>query len=81
MEARHGWGWKGLTELCPQVERYVGHVRSLSQERDAVIAECERDNERLGLELVRLRLQHGNPTLCSRDVGSFPAKLPSGFVK
>ncbi|XP_052547443.1 coiled-coil domain-containing protein 30 [Tympanuchus pallidicinctus] len=58
LESRDGRGWKGLTELLPQVERYVGHVRGLSRERDAAIAECERENERLGTELARLRLQH-----------------------
>eukprot|EP00076_Gallus_gallus_P028857 XP_015152713.1 coiled-coil domain-containing protein 30 isoform X3 [Gallus gallus] len=57
-EARLGDVERRRAEELREVERYVGHVRSLSQERDAVIAECERDNERLGLELVRLRLQH-----------------------
>lgn len=75
LESRDGRGWKGLTELLPQVERYVGHVRGLSRERDAAIAECERENERLGTELARLRLQHGNPALRGRGAGNFPAGL------
>ncbi|XP_065594348.1 coiled-coil domain-containing protein 30 [Cyrtonyx montezumae] len=57
-EARLGDMERRRAEELRDVERYVGHVRALSQERDAVISECERDNERLGLELARLRLQH-----------------------
>ncbi|XP_021273446.1 coiled-coil domain-containing protein 30 isoform X3 [Numida meleagris] len=57
-EARLGDVERRRAEELREVERYVGHVRGLSQERDAVIAECERDNERLGLELAQLRLQH-----------------------
>jgi len=43
------------------VESYVGHVRTLTEERDAITTEYEKENERLGLELTRLRLQQGNP--------------------
>ncbi|KAM6108882.1 LOW QUALITY PROTEIN: coiled-coil domain-containing protein 30 [Pterocles gutturalis] len=39
------------------VESYVGHVRHLTAERDAVAAEYEQENEELRLELGRLRLQ------------------------
>ncbi|XP_031463820.1 coiled-coil domain-containing protein 30 [Phasianus colchicus] len=57
-EARLGEAERRRAEELREVERYVGHVRGLSQERDAAVAECERDNERLGMELARLRLQH-----------------------
>ncbi|XP_071431745.1 coiled-coil domain-containing protein 30 isoform X2 [Pithys albifrons albifrons] len=38
------------------VESYVGHVRALTEERDAIAAECERENKQLRLELARLQL-------------------------
>ncbi|OXB60729.1 hypothetical protein ASZ78_006092 [Callipepla squamata] len=52
-EARLGDVERRRAEELRDVERYVGHVRALSQERDAVISECERDNERLGMELAQ----------------------------
>ncbi|KAM6116659.1 LOW QUALITY PROTEIN: uncharacterized protein FYN12_010816 [Phoenicopterus ruber ruber] len=39
------------------VESYVGHVRNLTEERDALTTEYEKENEQLRLELTRLRLQ------------------------
>ncbi|XP_072210490.1 coiled-coil domain-containing protein 30 isoform X2 [Excalfactoria chinensis] len=57
-EAKLGDVERRRAEELREVERYVGHVRGLSQERDAEIAECERENERLGMELAQLRLQH-----------------------
>ncbi|XP_027567598.2 coiled-coil domain-containing protein 30 isoform X1 [Pipra filicauda] len=38
------------------VESYVGHVRALTEERDAIASEHERENEQLRLELARLQL-------------------------
>ncbi|XP_029818269.1 coiled-coil domain-containing protein 30 [Manacus vitellinus] len=38
------------------VESYVGHVRALTEERDAIASEYERENEQLRLELARLQL-------------------------
>ncbi|XP_015738111.1 coiled-coil domain-containing protein 30 isoform X3 [Coturnix japonica] len=57
-EERLGDVERRRAEELRDVERYVGHVRGLSQERDEVMDECERENERLGMELERLRLQH-----------------------
>lgn len=45
-----------------QVESYVGHVRTLTEERDAVASEYEKENEQLRLELAQLQLQQGNPS-------------------
>ncbi|XP_072773415.1 coiled-coil domain-containing protein 30 isoform X2 [Taeniopygia guttata] len=39
------------------VESYVGHVRTLTEERDAVASEYEKENEQLRLELAQLQLQ------------------------
>ncbi|KAM9631000.1 coiled-coil domain-containing protein 30 isoform 15-T22 [Morphnus guianensis] len=39
------------------VESYVGHVRNLTEERDAITTEYEKENEQLRLELTRLQLQ------------------------
>ncbi|XP_074748763.1 coiled-coil domain-containing protein 30 isoform X1 [Strix uralensis] len=39
------------------VESYVGHVRNLMEERDAITTEYEKENEQLRLELTRLQLQ------------------------
>ncbi|KAM9256309.1 LOW QUALITY PROTEIN: coiled-coil domain-containing protein 30 [Cariama cristata] len=39
------------------VESYVGHIRNLTAERDAITTEYERENEQLRLELTRLQLQ------------------------
>ncbi|XP_068772019.1 coiled-coil domain-containing protein 30 isoform X2 [Struthio camelus] len=39
------------------VESYIGHVRNLTEERDAVTTERERENEQLRLELAQLQLQ------------------------
>lgn len=44
-----------------QVESYVGHVRTLIEERDAIASEYEKENEQLRLELAQLQLQQGNP--------------------
>ncbi|XP_050178126.1 coiled-coil domain-containing protein 30 isoform X2 [Myiozetetes cayanensis] len=38
------------------VESYVGHVRALTEERDAIASEYEKENEQLRLELARLQL-------------------------
>lgn len=42
------------------VESYVGHVRTLMEERNAVASEYEKENEQLRLELAQLQLQQGN---------------------
>lgn len=39
----------------------MGHVRNLTEERDAITTEYEKENEQLRLELTRLQLQRGNP--------------------
>ncbi|XP_009072606.1 PREDICTED: coiled-coil domain-containing protein 30, partial [Acanthisitta chloris] len=39
------------------VESYVGHVRALTEEREVVASEWERENEQLRLELAQLQLQ------------------------
>ncbi|XP_074414926.1 coiled-coil domain-containing protein 30 isoform X1 [Zonotrichia albicollis] len=39
------------------VESYVGHVRALTEERDAVASEYEKENEQLRQELAQLQLQ------------------------
>ncbi|RXM95424.1 Coiled-coil domain-containing protein 30 [Acipenser ruthenus] len=45
-------------ELKPsQVENYVDHIRNLSEEREALTAEYERENEQLRGELQQLRLE------------------------
>ncbi|XP_025059485.1 coiled-coil domain-containing protein 30 [Alligator sinensis] len=40
-----------------EVENYVGHVRNLTEERDALTTEFEKENEQLTLELRQLQLQ------------------------
>ncbi|XP_064586800.1 coiled-coil domain-containing protein 30 isoform X2 [Zonotrichia leucophrys gambelii] len=42
------------------VESYVGHVRALTEERDAVASEYEKENEQLRQELAQLQLQQEN---------------------
>lgn len=44
-----------------QVESYVGHVRILMEEQDAIASEYEKENEQLRLELAQLQLKQGNP--------------------
>lgn len=39
----------------------MGHVRNLTEERDALTTEFEKENEQLTLELRQLQLQQGNP--------------------
>ncbi|XP_075293500.1 uncharacterized protein LOC142363365 isoform X1 [Opisthocomus hoazin] len=56
-EARLGDLERRRAEEMRDVESYVGHVRTLTEERDAITTEYEKENERLGLELTRLRLQ------------------------
>ncbi|XP_043531629.1 paramyosin isoform X8 [Chiloscyllium plagiosum] len=40
-----------------EVENYVDHIRNLSEEREALTAEYERENELLKMELQRLKLE------------------------
>ncbi|XP_078095882.1 uncharacterized protein LOC144510262 [Mustelus asterias] len=40
-----------------EVENYVDHIRNLSEEREAMTAEYERENELLKMELQRLKLE------------------------
>ncbi|XP_038629429.1 paramyosin isoform X3 [Scyliorhinus canicula] len=40
-----------------EVENYVDHIRNLSEEREAMTAEYERENELLRMELHRLKLE------------------------
>ncbi|XP_064381726.1 coiled-coil domain-containing protein 30 isoform X1 [Dromaius novaehollandiae] len=44
-------------EEMREVESYVGHVRNLTEEQDAITTEYERENEQLRLELTELQLQ------------------------
>ncbi|XP_067166936.1 coiled-coil domain-containing protein 30 isoform X2 [Apteryx mantelli] len=46
-------------EEMRDVESYVGHVRNLTEERDAITTEYEKENEQLRLELTQLQLQQG----------------------
>ncbi|XP_074970202.1 coiled-coil domain-containing protein 30 isoform X7 [Phalacrocorax aristotelis] len=56
-EARLGDLEQRRAEEMRDVESYVGHVRTLTEERDAITTEYEKENEQLRLELSRLRLQ------------------------
>ncbi|XP_064894240.1 coiled-coil domain-containing protein 30 isoform X2 [Columba livia] len=56
-ETRLGELERRRAEEMRDVESYVGHVRHLTEERDALTTEYEKENERLRLELARLRLQ------------------------
>ncbi|KAM9270186.1 coiled-coil domain-containing protein 30 [Morus bassanus] len=58
-EARLGDLERRRAEEMRDVESYVGHVRNLTEERDAVTTEYEKENEQLRLELTRLQLQQG----------------------
>ncbi|XP_067873499.1 coiled-coil domain-containing protein 30 isoform X2 [Heterodontus francisci] len=40
-----------------EVENYVDHIRNLSEDREALTAECERENELLKMELQQLQLE------------------------
>ncbi|XP_053865300.1 coiled-coil domain-containing protein 30 isoform X2 [Malaclemys terrapin pileata] len=44
-------------EEMREVENYVGHVRSLTAERDAFTTEFEKENEQLKIEFTQLQLQ------------------------
>ncbi|XP_065277192.1 coiled-coil domain-containing protein 30 [Emys orbicularis] len=44
-------------EEMREVENYVGHVRSLTAERDAFTTEFEKENEQLRIEFTQLQLQ------------------------
>ncbi|XP_060115605.1 coiled-coil domain-containing protein 30 [Heteronotia binoei] len=41
-----------------EVENYVGHVRYLTQARDAVATEVEKENEQLRMGFIQLQLEH-----------------------
>ncbi|XP_056188089.1 coiled-coil domain-containing protein 30 isoform X2 [Falco biarmicus] len=56
-EARLGELERRRAQEMRDVESYVGHVRHLSEERDAITTEYEKENEHLRLELTRLQLQ------------------------
>ncbi|KAM6046159.1 coiled-coil domain-containing protein 30 [Theristicus caerulescens] len=56
-EARLGDLERRRAEEMRDVESYVGHVRNLTEERDALTTEYEKENEQLRLELTRLQLQ------------------------
>ncbi|XP_049654176.1 coiled-coil domain-containing protein 30 isoform X4 [Accipiter gentilis] len=56
-EARLGDLERRRAEEMRDVESYVGHVRNLTEERDAITTEYEKENEQLRLELTRLQLQ------------------------
>ncbi|XP_075629511.1 coiled-coil domain-containing protein 30 isoform X4 [Balearica regulorum gibbericeps] len=56
-EARLGDLERRRAEEMRDVESYVGHVRNLTEERDAITIEYEKENEQLRLELTRLQLQ------------------------
>ncbi|KAM6371542.1 coiled-coil domain-containing protein 30 [Pluvialis apricaria] len=56
-EARLGELERRRAEEMRDVESYVVHVRNLTEERDAITAEYEKENEQLRLELTQLQLQ------------------------
>ncbi|XP_074883734.1 coiled-coil domain-containing protein 30 isoform X3 [Buteo buteo] len=56
-EARLGDLERRRAEEMRDVESYVGHVRNLTEERDAITTEYEKENEQLRLELTRLQLE------------------------
>ncbi|XP_074416664.1 coiled-coil domain-containing protein 30 isoform X3 [Larus michahellis] len=56
-EARLGELERRRAEEMRDVESYVGHVRNLTEERDALTTEYEKENDQLRLELRRLQLQ------------------------
>ncbi|XP_014802397.1 PREDICTED: coiled-coil domain-containing protein 30 isoform X2 [Calidris pugnax] len=56
-EARLGDLERRRAEEMRDVESYVGHVRTLTEERDALTTEYEMENEQLRLELQQLQLQ------------------------
>ncbi|KAM6312939.1 LOW QUALITY PROTEIN: coiled-coil domain-containing protein 30 [Podargus strigoides] len=56
-EARLGDLERRRAEEMRDVESYVGHVRNLTEQRDAVTAECETENAELRRALRRLQLQ------------------------
>ncbi|XP_029872403.1 coiled-coil domain-containing protein 30 isoform X5 [Aquila chrysaetos chrysaetos] len=56
-EARLGDLERRRAEEMRDVESYVGHVRNLTEERDAITTEYEKENEQLRLELTQLQLQ------------------------
>ncbi|XP_065506013.1 coiled-coil domain-containing protein 30 isoform X5 [Caloenas nicobarica] len=58
-ETRLGELERRRAEEMRDVESYVGHVRHLTEERDALTTEYEKENEQLRLELAQLRLQQG----------------------
>uniref|UniRef100_UPI00398E98D2 coiled-coil domain-containing protein 30 isoform X2 n=1 Tax=Pristiophorus japonicus TaxID=55135 RepID=UPI00398E98D2 len=45
------------TSEMKEVENYVDHIRNLSEEREALMAEYERENELLKMELQQLQLE------------------------
>uniref|UniRef100_W5LZD3 Coiled-coil domain containing 30 n=1 Tax=Lepisosteus oculatus TaxID=7918 RepID=W5LZD3_LEPOC len=46
-----------------EVENYVDHIRNLSEERETLTAEYERENEQLRLDLQQLRVQQAEAQL------------------
>lgn len=59
LEALAGIGIAGFSLF--QVESYVDHVHTLTEEWDAIASEYEKENEQLRLELAQQRLKQGNP--------------------
>lgn len=45
------------------MESYVGHVRTLTEARDALALEFEKENEQLRMEFLQLKCQQGNSYL------------------
>ncbi|XP_063001498.1 involucrin-like [Elgaria multicarinata webbii] len=45
-------------EEMREVENYVGHVRTLTEARDVLATEYERENEQLRMEFTQLQLEH-----------------------
>ncbi|XP_042334564.1 phosphopantothenate--cysteine ligase [Sceloporus undulatus] len=45
-------------EEMREVENYVGHVRTLTEARDALVTKYERENEQLRIEVTQLQLEH-----------------------
>ncbi|XP_060614666.2 coiled-coil domain-containing protein 30 isoform X1 [Anolis sagrei] len=59
------------TEEMREVESYVGHVRSLTETRDALVTRYEEENEQLRTEVTRLQLEQESQ---QKEVGEMLAQ-------
>jgi len=61
--------------MLPQVQKYVDHVRTLSEERDKLTIEFERENEKLKMELENLHKRAGKPLLQATYIIMYTAAI------